>query len=68
LLGRGLLDELNLYVLPIVVGSGNRLFPDGSTGEDVNRLPLKLASSQTLRSGALKLRYIPDLGAGVDDG
>lgn len=64
LLGRGLLDELNLFLLPIVVGSGDRLFPDESTGQDMTRLPLRLATSKTLRSGALKLQYVPDLGAG----
>lgn len=68
LLGRGLLDELNLFLLPIVVGSGDRLFPDESTGEDVTRLRLKLATSKTLRSGALKLQYVPDLGAGAGGG
>ena len=68
LLGRGLLDELNLFLLPIVVGSGDRLFPDESTGKDVTRLQLKLATSKTLRSGALKLQYVPEVGPGtVDD-
>lgn len=59
LLSHGLLDELNLLVLPIVVGSGDRLFPESSTGNDLNRLPLKLAGSTALGSGALSLQYVP---------
>jgi dihydrofolate reductase len=59
LLGRGLLDELHLLVLPIVVGSGARLFPEVSTGTDLTRLPLKLTSSTACGSGALSLQYVP---------
>ena len=44
LLRDGVLDELRLFVHPIVVGSGKRLLEDG--GE---RLPLKLADSRTFR-------------------
>lgn len=53
LLAEDLLDELNLTVLPIVVGYGPRLFED----MPVTRLPLSLAASTALRSGALELRY-----------
>lgn len=53
LLARGLLDELNVTVLPIVVGYGPRLFDDMPT----TRLPLRFAGSNALRSGALELRY-----------
>ncbi len=63
LLGRGLLDELTIGILPIVVSSGGRFFPDASTGSDLTRLRLTLASSRALRSGVLELQYIPD---GVD--
>jgi dihydrofolate reductase len=53
LLRDGLLDELNLLVHPIVLGSGARLFE----GED--RIPLELASSTTFTTGVLHLVYRP---------
>ncbi|MQA94561.1 MAG: dihydrofolate reductase [Streptosporangiales bacterium] len=56
LLANGLLDELNLLVHPIVVGSGQRLFEDTPTH------PLKLASSETFATGVLNLTYVPDAG------
>lgn len=55
LLTGGLLDELSVVVLPIVVGDGTRLFEEMPAG----RVPLRLAESTALRSGALKLRYTP---------
>ena len=54
LLTEGLLDELNLLVHPIVVGSGARLFPDG-TGKQ----PLELVSSTAFGSGVLHVVYRP---------
>jgi dihydrofolate reductase len=54
LLGEGLLDELNLLVHPLVVGTGARLFPDGTPTQ-----PLQLASSAAFRSGVLHLVYRP---------
>ena len=54
LLREGLLDELRLLVHPIAVGSGKRLFPDGSP-----QTPLKLADSQTFDTGVLYLTYQP---------
>ena len=54
LLRERLLDELWLMMHPIVVGSGKRLFPDGC-----DRIPLKLASSQTFSTGVLSLMYQP---------
>ncbi len=53
LLANGLLDELNLLVHPIAVGSGQRLFEEGTT------YPLQLLSSATLDTGVLHLRYAP---------
>lgn len=53
LLANGLLDEFNLLVHPIVVGSGQRLFEDTAT------YPLELLSSATLDTGVLHLRYAP---------
>jgi dihydrofolate reductase len=57
LLRNGLLDELNLTVLPIVVGSGVRLFED----MDMPRGPLgmSLGRAKTLASGVLEVTYAP---------
>lgn len=51
LLPHGLIDRLDLFVAPVIVGMGRRLFPDGfSTG-------LKLLESRTYSSGTLSLSY-----------
>ena len=50
----GLLDELNLLVHPVVVGTGARLFPDGTPKQ-----PLQLAGSTAFGSGVLHLVYRP---------
>ena len=55
LLAAGLVDELHLFVHPISVGRGMRLFEDGG-----RTLPLKLISSQTFATGVLHLVYGPD--------
>ena len=52
LLQEKLLDELWLIVCPIVVGSGAKLFPEGT-----EQLPLRLASSETFKTGVLSLTY-----------
>ncbi|MFB9200090.1 dihydrofolate reductase family protein [Nonomuraea spiralis] len=52
LLREGLLDELNLLVHPIVVGSGKRLFDDVGT-----QIPLTLTTSTTFSTGVLNLIY-----------
>ena len=58
LLRQGLLDELNLLVHPLVVGDGMaRLFPP-----DEPTTPLRLAGSQTLKSGVLNVSYVPAEG------
>ncbi|HEX2036133.1 MAG TPA: dihydrofolate reductase family protein [Chloroflexota bacterium] len=49
-----LLDELRLLVHPIVVGSGKRLFEDGS-----GQVPLKLLDAQTFSTGVVYLTYGP---------
>ncbi|MEZ0075942.1 dihydrofolate reductase family protein [Planotetraspora sp. GP83] len=54
LLRDNLLDELLLLVHPIVVGSGQRLFPDGT-----DQQPLKLVDSKTFSTGVLSLTYEP---------
>jgi dihydrofolate reductase len=53
LLRDGLLDQLNLMIAPIVVGSGARLL-DG-----IGRIPLKLTNSIALSTGALAVSYQP---------
>ena len=52
LLAAGLLDELHLFVHPIAVGKGMRLFDYSESP-----LPLKLVSSQTFETGVLYLIY-----------
>ncbi|MEU1724566.1 dihydrofolate reductase family protein [Actinomadura sp. ATCC 39365] len=52
LLREGLLDELNLLVHPIVVGSGKRLFDDVR-----EQIPLTLTTSTTFSTGVLNLIY-----------
>lgn len=52
LLHQGLLDELHLFLFPLVLGSGKRLFKE-ETGQTV----LKLASLDTLSNGVVHLVY-----------
>jgi dihydrofolate reductase len=51
LLRAGLVDELTIYVAPVVVGGGNRLLPVGL------RLDLALVEERRFASGILFLRY-----------
>ena len=53
LLRAGLLDELHLFVFPVVLGSSKRLF--GETGGD--KVPLRLIDSQTLPNGVIYAKY-----------
>lgn len=57
LLRNDLLDELNLTVLPIIVGSGVRLFEDMDMPG--GHLGMELGRAKTLTSGALELTYTP---------
>jgi dihydrofolate reductase len=59
LLADGLVDELHLYVYPLAVGTGIRLFPDGAP-----RTPLSLLSAQALSNGVTHLAYGPASSAG----
>ena len=52
LLRQGKLAELHLFVFPVVLGSGKRLF--GTTGD---KLPLELMESTTFETGVLNLTY-----------
>lgn len=54
LLQEGLLDELGLFVHPVVVGSGKRLFEGGGDSKG-----LELVNSQTFGTGVLYLTYRP---------
>jgi dihydrofolate reductase len=54
LLAAGLLDELHLFVHPIAVRSGARLFDEGEI------IPLRLLSSQAFKTGVLYLVYARD--------
>ena len=57
LLADGLVDELHLYVYPLALGTGLRLFPDGAP-----RTPLALLDAQTLSNGVAHLTYGPTAG------
>jgi dihydrofolate reductase len=52
LMQHDLVDELRLMVFPLVLGSGKRLFEDGS-----DRTDLRLVDSKALDSGILILTY-----------
>ncbi len=54
LLDNGLVDEMNLFTFPVVVGQGTRLFPD--TGPDI---ALDLVSSRSTPSGITVQVYRP---------
>jgi dihydrofolate reductase len=54
LLAAGLVDELNLQVFPLLLGSGARLYPETS---DMH--PLRLVSSRALESGVMLQTYAP---------
>lgn len=54
LLRRGLVDALHLQVFPLVLGSGDRLFPEGP-----DALPFELVDSTPLPNGVLAQRYVP---------
>jgi len=55
LVTEGLFDQLNLWVYPIVVGPGKRLFPDNGAPTALTLLAAEGASE----SGAVLLRYAP---------
>jgi dihydrofolate reductase len=55
--GRGMLDELQLFVHPLVLGRGKCLFTEGE-----QQTALKLADSQTFATGVIHLTYTPAEG------
>ncbi len=56
LLQAGLVDELRLWIMPVVVGAGRRLFED----IDTSTLNLTLADVRTLANNSAILTYIPN--------
>ena len=54
MLADGLVDELHLFVYPLAVGSGPRLFADGASP-----CKLELIASETYSSGVVRLSYHP---------
>jgi dihydrofolate reductase len=50
----GLLDELKLWLHPVIVGSGKRLFPEG-----INPTSWRLATTAAFSSGTMILDYRP---------
>lgn len=59
LLADDLVDELHLYVYPLAVGTGIRLFPDGAP-----RTPMSLLGAEKLSNGVAHLTYGPAAAAG----
>jgi len=53
----GLLDELRLWIHPVVTGHGRRMFPEGSTAK------FGLAGTRTLSTGVVIATYTPELAA-----
>ncbi len=54
LTARGLIDEYQLLVHPVILGGGKRLFGDGG-----HRADLRLVEAKTLDSGVVLLTYQP---------
>jgi dihydrofolate reductase len=55
LMQNDLVDQYSLLIYPIVLGTGIKLFPEGSPN-----MPLKLVNSQTFSNGVTAVVYEPD--------
>ena len=53
LIEAGLVDEYRLFVYPVVIGRGRRLFPDG-----IDLGKLRLAETTPFRSGVVLMTYL----------
>jgi dihydrofolate reductase len=54
LVDNDLIDELRLWIIPVVVGTGKRLF-----GDRTDMKSWKLVGTTPFRSGAVVLAYVP---------
>ena len=54
LLTAGLVDQVNLQVFPVILGSGARFYP-----ESADKLALELVSSREVANGVLLQSYRP---------
>jgi dihydrofolate reductase len=59
----GLIDEYELFIHPVLLGAGTRLFPDG-----LPRTGLRLLESTTYASGVVRARYAVGDWPGDDTG
>jgi dihydrofolate reductase len=57
MLADGLVDELHLFVFPLTLGSGQRLFADGAPAK------LALAGCEAYDNGVVHLTYAPAAAA-----
>lgn len=55
LFAEGLVDEVNVFISPVILGKGKRLF--GDSGKPGN---LKLVSSTVTPAGIIHAKYVPD--------
>ncbi|MGH2709623.1 MAG: dihydrofolate reductase family protein [Actinomycetota bacterium] len=55
LMEHGLIDEYQLWIVPVVLGEGKRLFREG-----LSKIPLKLVDSTTGGKGVAMLTYQPE--------
>ncbi|MCF2527723.1 dihydrofolate reductase family protein [Yinghuangia soli] len=54
LIADGLVDELHLFVYPVALGGGARLFPEGTA-----KTALKLVGNEAIDNGVLHVTYVP---------
>jgi len=51
-MGQDLIDEVRIYIHPIRIGEGKRLFPPSE-----EKVPLRLSETRTFGNGVVLLRY-----------